>query len=321
MRRVDVIRRQSLVGLALAAVAGTCAGQVTAGEPILFVPGICEAAGDLKDLASNIIAYLTAPGSPNLSNYPNSALYSVYYDGAAVRPLPGGPDPSSSQSPRFFAMSFTDPNGNPTPSGDVSKDAVAVAGVSIVNKADELAHVVHAITSLTRSKTVIIVSHSQGGLVSRAYAENLATAYSSSCTDTVDYQTCSFGATPYAQDIAKLVTLDTPHAGADLDTLLHQSGLAPLLSGTVGAWGVCFAVDTLNQRELETTSTLVGLLDVRVGTLPSALTLASIQSYIAPGAFSDADDGVLTVADQSFQKSIVGFSPPPSTYYDVPNKF
>jgi triacylglycerol esterase/lipase EstA (alpha/beta hydrolase family) len=63
-------------------------------------------------------------------------------------------------------------------------DPVQVAGISVLNKADEVAQVLRAITTLTHVKDVIVVSHSMGGLDARAYMQNKAVPLSGArCTD------------------------------------------------------------------------------------------------------------------------------------------
>src|ERR1019366_1636236 len=75
-------------------------------------------------------------------------------------------------------------------------------------KGYELAQIIGRIKAVTGAPRVVVVGHSMGGLVARSYIEGLA-----SPTATVQ------AAIPYLQDIAALITLDTPHGGASIATL------------------------------------------------------------------------------------------------------
>ena len=272
------------------------------GRPILFVHGFCSDASDWNVLEDQVIDYLTASGSTDAPQYPNKTPYVLYYDGNAVREYPGGVDPRSvppsdpryiPQSARFFSINFFAPGA--FGSGPINGNAVAE--VSILNKADELASVIHAITELTHTKDVIVVGHSLGGLVARTYMQKLGTI-------------------PYGQDVAKLITLDTPHGGAAAATL-------PLEYWDKFSPSCNFSI-TVNRAELTPSSSFMDLLRRSAGGLPAGTILASIESYTflgtIPGGFSQ-DDGVVTKAEQSFTESINGAAPPPSIYYDVPNEF
>jgi pimeloyl-ACP methyl ester carboxylesterase len=101
------------------------------------------------------------------SNNPDPSLdgsnyYDVYYDGTTVHFLLNGSlvgEQTIPPSARFFSMHFFDPASgtwnNPT----------AVSQVSILNKADELAHVLREINRVTQISDVIVIAHSMGGLV------------------------------------------------------------------------------------------------------------------------------------------------------------
>ena len=72
---------------------------------------------------------------------------------------------------RFFAIKFSSTVGAGQ-SSSANFDKVRVAGVSILNKADELAQVIAFITQLTGVKDVVVIGYSMGGLVARAYMQN-----------------------------------------------------------------------------------------------------------------------------------------------------
>lgn len=299
-----------------------CIAQTTqppvVGQPIIFVHGLCSSADDWQLMRQRIIGFATTT-SPSLSQlYTDPNNYDLFYDTQAhtVRLWPSGEDIMAGGIPstaRFFSIQFVDPISLATP-GDFSADNIAQ--ISVLNKADELAQVIRAITTLTQIKQVIIVAHSMGGLVARSYLENLGSPSSSQCTlGPNGYASCVPGGTKYAQDIASLITLDTPHGGAILANYAEAIGLA----GAPGS--ACFLRDSLNRRELEEGSDLIALLKLESASLPSGLILSSIENYLSPGLFSDADDGVVTQSEQSFTQSTIGVSPPAATVREIPNQF
>ena len=167
------------------------------GVPILFVHGFCGTADDWNTLEEQVIGYLGVTSPQDAPLYTDKTPHTLYYDGSAVRQYPGGADLTSNpiaSTARFFAIDFYAPNAfGAGENGPI--DTSAVAQVPIVNKADELAHVIQAITTISNTNELAVVAHSMGGLVSRAYMQGLA-------------------ATAYGQNVAKLITLDTPHSGA-----------------------------------------------------------------------------------------------------------
>jgi len=99
----------------------------------------------------------------------------VYYDGdyisnhmTSMKRWPSGNDfytiPSTA---RFFSLVLFD--GASYNGLFSSPDTTTVAGISILNKGDEVAQAIRAITTLTHVKDVIVVTHSMGGLDARAY--------------------------------------------------------------------------------------------------------------------------------------------------------
>ena len=198
------------VGLAalLWITSSACAQSTDTGRPILFVHGWCGTADDWGTLQQNVTTYLTGlPQSPY--NALNNTTFTLYYDSASdsVKLFPYGQDFLTSgilPSKRFFSINFY-ATGAFT---DAVVNTTRVCDVSILNKADELARVISAITTFTHVKDVIVIAHSMGGLVARAYMQNVAIPSLRACTDWDGY-TCTHGeATPYAEDIARLITLD-----------------------------------------------------------------------------------------------------------------
>ena len=284
------------------------------GRPILFVHGFCDQAASWGILRSNLVLDVQA-AQPTL--YPASGLNTLYYDGQSVKTWPDGNDFLSTvpSSARFFSINFFDElsfggNGNFS-----SINPYQVAQISVINKADELAHVIGAITALTHVKDVIVIAHSMGGLVARAYAAGWAYSYqSAACTDQDQYGCINemlqsyASPTHYVFDIAKLITLDTPHSGA----------ITANWVGWINSGMACFSEDTLNRRELQEGSLLISSLKIDAATPPPGLTIAAIDSYTTSGVFAFRD-GVVTAVEQSIQ--LLAPSVPITQYYDIQNAF
>jgi sugar lactone lactonase YvrE len=206
-------------------------------RPILFVHGWCGSPYDWAPLYSSLLT--TLPDSM----YPDKTVYLVQYnsttDGYSIyrenNPVNNPSDltlvtlqdiAAYSSSPRFFVIQFYDPNegGNTDPDN--------VTRISVLNKAYELKKVIAKIKSITSVTAVNIVSFSMGGLDSRTYVENLASA--GSCYNYQDNnQDPAYGSHPnyaastclpgsakaaYANDVANIITVDTPHSGSPLAT-------------------------------------------------------------------------------------------------------
>jgi hypothetical protein len=119
-----------------------CAQSPTSGRPILFVHGWCGDAAGWGTLQEDVKGYLTfLPQSPY--NAPSTLHATLYYDSASssVKLFPSGQDFLTSAIPpsaRFFSINFYADGAF----SNTSVDATRVADVSILNKADELAHVI-----------------------------------------------------------------------------------------------------------------------------------------------------------------------------------
>ena len=227
----------SFMTLAFLAQLGLLSAQSLPSRPILFAHGFCGSAFDFEALNEPLYQHLPS----NL--YPSSTIYYVFYDsikqtttfsllsGGLLVPIPESSIPSST---RFFSIEFYNPNTEST-------DPTSVASVSILNKAYELSQVIKQITSITNSKSVIIVAHSMGGLDARAYVENLASPGFCYQNNTPDYSlpTCTPGSgnAAFAGDVAQIVTVDTPHPGDSLAEL------------SLGPFGPCWAQSSTNKTE------------------------------------------------------------------------
>ncbi len=290
------------------------------GRPILFVHGFCDDASSWGTLRDNVISYVQgkAPSLYGAQNGIDPTKYTVYYDGQSVKLWPSGNDLLTStvtSAARFFSINFYDPSSIENPSGFSTINHQRVAAVSNLNKADELANVIQAITALTHVKDVIVIAHSMGGLNTRAYLENLGAPSLNICNS--DYSSCTPGTTHYAQDIDTLVTLDTPHGGAIVANFVSWLGLS---GDGDDDFGDCLFDDTIDRQELEEQSTLATLLQINAQYLPS-VPIHSIQSYTIPGFSGSNDDGVLTEKEQSVIHSLQGFNTGQAQLEDITNGF
>jgi pimeloyl-ACP methyl ester carboxylesterase len=225
-------------------------------RPILFVHGWCGSASDWAPLYATLFRELPA----NL--YPDQTVFWIQYNsmqdtinfwtennpslGAAPGNLQGIDEstiPTEHPNARFFVLEFIDPKSGSTDDADVTK-------ISILNKAYDISQVIKHITAIAQIPSVNIVAHSMGGLDARAYVANMASQ--GACYDYVNnipayYGSCAPGTgnAAYASDVAHIITVDTPHAGAPL----AANWLAPLLAD---AWIIdaCLGYSSTNKIEL-----------------------------------------------------------------------
>jgi hypothetical protein len=290
------------------------------GLPVIFVHGICDTADSFLPAEQAVRAtleshYPTQYPLPSLSSDPDE--YVVFYDGVNVSfQVP----PASQYNPvlnlntdqiakiktrRFFLVALDDPGQTEYQFFDAANE---VANIPIYQKGNELAHIIWKIKEITGAPRVIVVSHSMGGLDTRAYIEGLASP--NGTTDTP---------IPYFNDIAALVTLDTPHGGS-----LFAGLSASVLSGALGA---CASNDSVDKSEMfpqgmdpiTQTQSIIPQLNYYQSLslpytytpqpLPSALTITSIASYwYDPGALfprlDEGTDDVLTSLTQDVASNL-----------------
>jgi len=240
-------------------------------RPILFVHGWCGSAYDWASLFGSILNTL-----PN-TMYPDKSVYFVEYNNDSLL-HPANPQDSYAfykedqpagynttltsanqkdipPDTRFFAINLYDPLSN-------GADPDNVTRISVLNKAYEVKKVIELIKEITGVQSVNIVAHSMGGLDARAYVENLASA--GSCNNYQDSSINSpYGSHPdyaantclpgslsaeYSNDVANIVTVDTPHLGSPLAELFATNqGLGPEF---INLGLTCQAYDSTNRIEL-----------------------------------------------------------------------
>ncbi len=219
-------------------------------RPIIFVHGWCGNTPAWQPLSSYLFQqlnsafpalYVTPPAgaSTNYDIYYDSSIDGFgYFDPSGAIKLASDIPPST----RLFNIRFYD-------SVDNSFDPTKVAEISILNKAYELSKVIKQVAAITHVKDVIVVSHSMGGLVSRAYIENMASAGQCYQGNVPDYNNgaCypgdpSVPSATYGNDVADLITVDTPHSGSPMALIVSH---LPQLD-----WDPCYFQPTENVDEL-----------------------------------------------------------------------
>jgi pimeloyl-ACP methyl ester carboxylesterase len=253
--------------------------QGSIGLPVIFVHGICETADNFLPAEQAAKATLQT-NYPLL--YPASQDYVAFYDGttvwfqtppangaAAGTPTTAEILPATARLARFFLVALHDPVPN-RPSYE-QFDPNTVADVSIYAKGYELARIIWTIKTITQAPRAIVVGHSMGGLDARAYIEGLA-------SPTGDIAV----AIPYLNDVAALVTLDTPHLGADITQLGSLVGPVPNWLGLS-----CQANPSIDKSEMLPGGAVITQLNYQdqppaAQPLPPGLTITSIESTWAP---------------------------------------
>jgi pimeloyl-ACP methyl ester carboxylesterase len=189
------------------------------GLPVLFVHGICDTADSFLPTEQAVKGYLAQNASTAYSTA-SMQEYVAYYDennnevwfqlpqsqlgqGATNPPLNPAQVPSTA---RFFLVALDDPGV----SGYQNFLTNSVAQIPIYQKGNELAQVIASIREITNAPRVVVVGHSMGGLDARSYIEGLASPIA------LVNQTVPSNTTPYLNEIAELITLDTPHGGVTI---------------------------------------------------------------------------------------------------------
>jgi hypothetical protein len=149
-------------------------------------------------------------------------------------------------------------------------------------------------------KKVILVGHSMGGLVARTYVESGAAILSGKggSASLIDYTA--------REDVAGILTIDTPHAGSD-PTLLQDVISAVLAVGVGGETFACMDAPTLNKAQLNPSSTFLNELN-SVAIPPSTL-LSAIVSWRG----ETDGDGIVVRASQDLARVSPSATEPPDT--------
>lgn len=159
----------------------------------------------------------------------------------------------------------------------------------------ELADIVKAVLANNPGTTkVILIGHSSGGLAARGYLQGLARVLDSTST------------IPYREDVAKLITVGTPHQGSfwaqachanlDLFDIINNVGICDLLPGDIDS-------DSIAVQELQPDSAALNTLNDLINhPLPISVLYVSIIGTGQPTLTSIVDfqdgDGIVSESSQ-----------------------
>jgi pimeloyl-ACP methyl ester carboxylesterase len=179
------------------------------------------------------------------------SLVRLYFDGNVVRIIndnrPSSELSSGDSSRKLFTIDFYS-------AGFETND---VANVSIEAKAFELKAVIDEAKRISGQSQVILVGHSMGGLVARAYVQNRGSAV------------------PFQNDVASIITIDTPHQGSD------QTNWLGLPTSLLPAASVlrCLTSPSVNLTQLTPRSVFLETLNAQP--LSDGVRIVSIATWMA----------------------------------------
>ncbi len=160
----------------------------------------------------------------------------------------------------------------------------------------ELAEIIQAVLDKNPGATkVLLIGHSSGGLAAREYLQGLARVFDATTT------------IPYRDDVAKLITIGTPHQGSfwaeachvnfDIFDIFNKVGICDLLPGGIDSNSV--AIEDLQPNS----SALNVLNDVTTHPLPTNVSYISIIGTGQPTLSSlvdfQAGDGIVSDVSQN----------------------
>lgn len=219
--------------------------------PVLFVHGWCSNSNTWNTMFDNLSRERFGEELLRLHQGVDGSVY--------LENLP------TSNRTRSFAIDFYDRTND-------SSNSTLVAGVPINVKAEQLKVIIDEIRRITKQPKVIIVSHSMGGLVARAYIQGWGLGLLGEPI-------------AYNDDVAGLITIGTPHSGAHIANL----------STDIFPWDdpLCRRAETVNKKEMVPESSL--LANINNKPWPNDTRLDLIVSYYLQtsydheGIFIDGD--------------------------------
>jgi pimeloyl-ACP methyl ester carboxylesterase len=241
--------------------------------PVVFVHGWCSNSTVWNDTIAGLPDEVKSPGITRL-----------YFDGSTVlhrgegSPEDDQPFPGPDSSKFIFTIDFFDSSQSSRSEG---LNPLNVTEVSIQRKGRELSQVIDEVKRISGTSSVVVVGHSMGGLVARAYIQGFAGLYGS----------------PFSGDVTRVVTVDTPHAG---------SPLARLNIPHVPFVPECQEKNSVNKRQMRTDSTLLNQLNSRP---IDGIEVISIASF-APDSDSTRQrdgDGIVPYNSQNIERVNSGF--------------
>ena len=169
-------------------------------------------------------------------------------------------------------------------------------GLSFDVQGGELAAIIKAVLAANPGKTkVLLVGHSTGGLAAREYLQGLARELNAVTT------------IPYREDVAKLITVGTPHQGSFWAEACHNQFDIFDISGNVG---ICDLLplhidpNSIAVEDLQPNSSALNILnDLITHPLPSNVSYVSIigtgQRTLVSLANSEEGDGIVSDTSQN----------------------
>jgi pimeloyl-ACP methyl ester carboxylesterase len=216
--------------------------------PILLVHGFCSDSGTWSDMVASLqpsarygtsvtrlYAGRTSATDPTFSVFQKET-------GGLSRTV----FPSADSSKRLFAIDFYNDSVG-------SFDPARVNDTGINHKAAELSAVIKEVARISAASQVIVISHSLGGLAARSYVQGFAAA-------TTAY--------PFTGDVAKIITIDTPHKGANTANLFLVPGLSQ-----------CIVESSPDRSDLSTGSSFLTLLNGATRVIPNTVDVSAIVSW------------------------------------------
>jgi len=274
------------------------------GRPLVFVHGCGGIYSDWYPIA-NAINSAAIRDLPSLYN--SNSMYVVLFDGNNVRYFDAstGNEINVSQigqNARIFIVAFYDPTQSDLTDG---LNPAKVVNISVIYKAAELSKILAAIQDITFVEDSIVVAHSMGGTVSRMYIEGLG----GSLEHTPTQNTYFPGQVTFQNNLGSLITLDSPHSGAQWT--LFESIFSDLLPCT-----------GLNRDEIDPTNSeqVIPTLNYVSGNTLGGFTalpisqniqIRSIKSYqtnltVAHDGGYEISDGALTDVTQDIRQALQG---------------
>jgi pimeloyl-ACP methyl ester carboxylesterase len=177
----------------------------------------------------------------------------------------------------FYTMSMSDWQG-PAPSRSLTFEQQGLQVAAVIRR---------VLAVNPEAEKVILVGHSMGGLAARAYVQSL-------------------GQNHYAGDVAKIITIGTPHLGSDL--------LKVCVDSPSDSW-VCEELNVLISTSAALTSLRPGSAELTALNQDAAAQLPSDIEYVVLAGYVDFPllsiqgphgDGIVTVDSQLFLATVSG---------------
>jgi triacylglycerol lipase len=247
--------------------------------PIIFIHGIASSADTWRPFRDYLIsnAGWRFGGIPAYNQLAKTVDISCPSD-------PSPPVACTGNSGDFYTLNFSR-----------IQDLYDVQDLSLDVQGGELAAIITAVLAENPGATkVLLISHSSGGLAAREYLQGLGRVLDSVTT------------IPYREDVAKLITVGTPHQGSFWAEACHNHFDIFDISGNVGICDLLpLPIDpnSIAVEDLQPNSpALIILNDLTTHPLPSNVSYVSIIGKGQPTLFRLVDfkdgDGIVTDTSQ-----------------------